>query len=242
MVRYLKDCCGFFHLRYAAITIAVLQIAFSIYFIHDGVTHVRSASRHHESQNTSHGNATLEKNPKFSPGKHEKDLESNKTANVTVALVGSLNILVSLALLICGIINKPILRGLLALWISWAVAVIILDFAIIIFYMTIAHSFLDGLRVFVIYGVGVLLEVLCIWVVASYYKYLGILAAGPAQGYRIVFNSRGAEPQPMYNNSQQQQSSVIASEPPSYATSVHSTSSIELTDVSNGNTERKVAL
>ena len=206
------------------------------------MTHVRRASRHHKSQNVSHGNATLEKNPKFSPENHEKDLENNKSANITVALVGSLNILVSMALLICGIINKPILRGLLALWISWAVAVIILDCAIIIFYMTIAHSFLDGLRVFVIYGVGVLLEVLCIWVVASYYKYLAILAAGPAQGYRIVFNSRGAEPQQMYNNSQQQQSSGIASEPPSYATSVHSTSSIELTDVSNGNTERKVAL
>lgn len=26
MVRYLKDCCGFFHLRYATVIIAVLQI------------------------------------------------------------------------------------------------------------------------------------------------------------------------------------------------------------------------
>ena len=32
MVRYLKDCCGFFHLRYAIIIIAVLEIVSILYF------------------------------------------------------------------------------------------------------------------------------------------------------------------------------------------------------------------
>ena len=88
-----------------------------------------------------------------------------------------------------------------------------------------------------IYGIGILLEVLCIWVVASYFKYLGIMAHGPAQGYRVVFNSRGAEPQQVHR-----ERPSITSEPPSYATSVHSMTSLEMIDVSNGNTDRKAVV
>ena len=163
--------------------------------------------------------------------------KKNKGASITVALVGSLNIIVASALFICGLLNKPKLRMLLLVWICWAVAIIILACAIIIFYMTIAQSFLDGLRVFVIYGIGILLEFLCIWVVASYFKYLGVMAHGPAQGYRVVFNSRGAEPQHVH-----QQRPSITSEPPSYATAVHSMTSLEMIEITNANTDRKATV
>ena len=88
-----------------------------------------------------------------------------------------------------------------------------------------------------VYGVGILLEILCIWVVASYFRYLGIMAHGPAQGYRVVFNSRGAEPHHIH-----QERGSITSEPPSYATSIHSIASLEMIEYNNANTDRKVPL
>lgn len=208
--------------------------AFSIYFIQDGIKHAREEEvvRIHRGNHTlSRDNATL----------HDKGLLVKKSkdggASITVALVGSLNMIVALALFVCGVLNTPKLRMLLIVWMCWAVAVIILVCAIIIFYLTVAHSFLDGLRVFVIYGIGILLEVLCIWVVASYFKYLGIMAQGPAQGYRVVFNSRGAEPQQVF-----QEQPVVSSEPTSYSTSVHSVTSLEMVDIANGNTDKKTAI
>ena len=172
---------------------------------------------------------------------HGQDLRIKRAkkngAPITVALVGSLNIIIGLILFMCGLLNKPNFRMLLMIWICWAVAIIILALAIIIFYLAIAHSFLDGLRVFMIYGIGILLEILCIWVVASYFKYLGIVAHGPAQGYRVVFNSRGAEPQQMH-----QERPSITSEPPSYATSVHSITSLEIIDTTNGNADTKATV
>jgi len=234
MVRYLKDCCGFFHLRYAVICIALLEMSFSIYFIQDGIEH----SREFEIEAIRKGNSSLpSRNATSHDGGTRVSNSKNDGALITVALVGSLNILVAFSLFICGVVNKPYLRMLLIVWICWAFAVVVLAFAIIIFYLTIAHSFLDGLRVFMVYGIGILLKVLCIWVVASYFRYLGIMARGPAQGYRVVFNSRGAEPHHMH-----QERSSVTSEPPSYATSVHSIASLEIIEFNNANTNGKVPL
>ena len=173
---------------------------------------------------------------------HQKTLEhsdSDRAAVIAIAVVGSLNIIISIALFVCGLFNNPKLRVLLLLWIVWTFVVVILNFIVIVFYLIIAHSFLDGLRVFVIYGVGIMVQILCIWVVASYHRYLAIMAHGPAQGYRIVFNSRGAEPQAVYQ--MPRQSGASADEPPSYSTVTRSTTSMELTSADDP-APRKVAL
>ena len=185
-------------------------------------------------RNLTHHNATHPEHPET-----VEHSDSDRAAVIAIAVVGSLHIVVSIALFICGLFNNPKLRVLLLLWIIWTFVVVILNFIVIVFYLIVAHSFLDGLRVFVIYGVSIMAQILCIWAVASYHRYLAIMARGPAQGYRIVFNSRGAEPQAVYQTPRQL--GAPSDEPPSYSTVSRSTTSMEMISADDP-APRKVAL
>ena len=181
---------------------------FTAYFVNDGVGH---AIQQKEVKLTGHFNqllATSNTTHLNSFPVHKNDSiivkeQIHKATLATIVTVGTLNIVLNLALLVCSIVNKARFSKLLLAWVGWTTLLIMLNCIMIVFYMTKAESFLDGTRVFLVYGCGILLEVFCIWVVASYYRYMLIMARGPSQGYRIVFNSRSTEPHAMFGSEQQ---------------------------------------
>ncbi len=128
-----------------------------------------------------------------SPSKDSNDANIGTLA--TIVTVASLNLLFNVALLSSAAFHHVRVCKLLLAWLAWTAVLILLICITIIYYLTIVGHFLDGLRVLMIYGCGILLQLFCIWVVSSYYKHLKFMAHGPCQGYRIVFNSRNGDAQ-----------------------------------------------
>eukprot|EP00794_Sanderia_malayensis_P008879 gene8879-9829_t len=126
--------------------------------------------------------------------KHDEKYSINSSVDfaalAVLITITTISFVCNMLLLLCAAVNNAKLRKLLLIWIIWTFILSILTIISIIIALINTNIVIDGIRVALVYGIAILLEVFCVWVVSSYYRYLSMMAHGPSQGYRIVFNSR----------------------------------------------------
>ena len=111
---------------------------------------------------------------------------------VTFIGFSAINILVSFILALCAVLNNPKLRRFLFVWIGWTCMCIGLELMRLI--ATLAFRSVHMAVVQILINVfAIFYELLCLWIVSSYYKLLANEANTPGEGYNAFFNSADSE-------------------------------------------------
>ena len=114
------------------------------------------------------------------------------------------NILVSFILALCAVLNNPKLRRFLFVWVGWTCLCIGFELMRFISTLVFMSGHMVGVQI-LIHVLAILYELLCLWIVASYYKLLANDVNTPGEGYSAFFGTADPELQDDTENQKQLQ-------------------------------------
>eukprot|EP00112_Aurelia_sp_Birch-Aquarium-sp1_P011147 Seg235.7 transcript_id=Seg235.7/GoldUCD/mRNA.D3Y31 product="hypothetical protein" protein_id=Seg235.7/GoldUCD/D3Y31 len=139
------------------------------------------------SNSTSHGrNSTAQNGTKIPES--VRYYEHTSVWVVTFIGFSVVAILVSFILALLAVLNNPKLRRFLYIWVGWTCLCIGLELMNLIATIAFISTHMVTVRI-LIYVLGILYELLCLWIVASYYKLLANDVNTPGEGYNAFFGT-----------------------------------------------------
>ena len=150
------------------------------------------------------GNSTAQNGTKM----QESGQYHEHTSIWVVTFIGFsvVNILVSLILALCAVLNNPKLRRFLFVWVGWTSLCIGFELIRLISTLVFMYGHMIAVQI-LIHVLAMLYELLCLWIVASYYKLLAKNVNTPGEGYSAFFGT--ADPELQDDNENQKQLQTI---------------------------------